>query len=124
MEIGAAEIRKWHTDPKPKGNGWSDIGYHYVIRRDGTVEEGRDMDAVGAHVKGYNEVSLGICLVGGWKGQFDFTRRQMDALEALVSALLLKYNKAVVRGHRSYNSKKSCPGFDVETWWYNGGYVA
>lgn len=118
MDIGVEEIRQWHLE-----KGWTDIGYHYVIRRDGNVEEGRQDDQMGAHVKGYNQVTLGICLVGGWKGKFDFTRKQMDALEALVSALLLKYKKAVVKGHRDIDNKKTCPGFDVPQWWYNGEWV-
>ena len=117
MDAGVEEIRKWH-----KEKGWSDVGYHFVIRRNGVVEEGRHEDAVGAHVKGYNEVTLGICLMGGWKGEFDFTRQQMDALEALIGALLLKYKKAVVRGHNDYDDGKKCPCFDVMQWWYNGEY--
>ena len=117
LDVGVEEIRKWHMD-----KGWNDVGYHYVIRRNGVVEEGRDKDAVGAHVRGYNQVTLGICLVGGWKGKFDFTKAQMAALEALIGSLLLVYKHATVRGHRDYNKNKDCPGFDVETWWFNGTY--
>ena len=60
MDIGVEEIRRWH-----KERGWSDIGYHYVIRRNGKIEEGRNDGIVGAHAKGMNENSLGICMVGG-----------------------------------------------------------
>jgi N-acetylmuramoyl-L-alanine amidase len=60
MDIGAKEIRRWHKD-----RGWDDIGYHYVIRRNGDVEIGRPENAVGAHVAGKNSTSVGICLVGG-----------------------------------------------------------
>ena len=59
MDIGAADIDRWHRQ-----RGWRKIGYHYVIRRNGEVETGRDMDAVGAHCKGMNDKSVSICLVG------------------------------------------------------------
>lgn len=61
MDIGAAEIRDWHVNE----NSWDDIGYHIVIRRDGTIEMGRQEGAQGAHAAGYNHDSFAICLVGG-----------------------------------------------------------
>lgn len=112
MDIGVAEIRQWHLD-----KGWDDIGYHYVIRRNGAVETGRDVDAVGAHVRGFNAITVGICLVGGRDGMFDFTRPQMDSLEGMLMTLTALYPKAAVRGHRDYDNNKSCPGFDVKEWW-------
>jgi N-acetylmuramoyl-L-alanine amidase len=63
-DVSAADIKRWHTDPKPKGNGWRDIGYSHVIRIDGTIELGRPVEQVGAHVAGHNSDSIGICLVG------------------------------------------------------------
>ena len=54
------DIRKWHTDPKPHGNGWRDVGYHYVVLLDGTIQIGRQLEVLGAHVKGYNRNSIGI----------------------------------------------------------------
>lgn len=63
MDIGVEEIRKWHVE----GNSWTDIGYHYVIRRDGTIEDGRPIERPGAHVKGHNSNSIGIAWVGGWR---------------------------------------------------------
>src|SRR3546814_13006463 len=57
MDIGAAVIKGWHVD----GNGWTDIGYHFVLRRNGAVEEGRPLDVVGAHAKNFNGRSIGIC---------------------------------------------------------------
>ena len=60
QNITEEDIRKWHLD-----RGWSDIGYHCVIRRNGMIEFGRPLDVCGAHVKGYNHNSIGICLVGG-----------------------------------------------------------
>ena len=65
MDIGVNEMRRWHTDPKPHGNGWTDIGYHAVIRRTGRIEIGRAWDQVGAHVVGHNRDSFGIVMVGG-----------------------------------------------------------
>jgi len=115
MDIGAKEIKRWHTDPKPRGNGWSDIGYHHVIRRDGAVEVGRAHGVIGAHAAGHNKTSIGVCLVGG-KGGFNFTRRQMDALDLLLESLVNCYPGAKVIGHRDVSSK-SCPSFDVKAWW-------
>ena len=119
MDIGAVEIRKWHTDPKPKGNGWRDIGYHFVIRRDGTVEDGRPIDQVGAHVAGHNSDSIGICLVGGVDDAgvpaANFTPEQWKALEALLRVLRAKFPKSTIHGHNEY-AAKACPSFDVNEW--------
>jgi hypothetical protein len=60
QDIGAKEIDSWH-----RAKGWSGIGYHFVIRRDGTIEQGRALHKYGAHAYGYNKVSLGICMIGG-----------------------------------------------------------
>ena len=60
MDIGVNEIRKWHLD-----RGWRDVGYHYMIRRNGEVELGRRNDDMGAHASGYNHNSIGVCLIGG-----------------------------------------------------------
>jgi len=109
MDIGFAEIDRWH-----KERGWIGCGYHKIIRRDGTVENGRDIDAIGAHVRGFNQTSIGICLVG----TSDFTDEQFDALKNLISDLLDRYPEASLRGHRDFpNVKKECPGFDVQKWW-------
>lgn len=127
-DIGADDIRAWHTAPPPKGNGWVDIGYHYVIRRDGTVDKGRDLDGdgnpendVGAHVYGHNRGTLGICLVGGidQRGQPDcnFTRHQWAALDALMIDLTRRHPQARVRGHRDADRGKACPTFDAAAWW-------
>ena len=117
MDIGAAEIRKWHTDPPPMGNGWDDIGYHYVIRRDGTLELGRAEEVVGAHVAGHNAHSIGICMVGG-KYDADYTRAQWATLASIVEYLKGKYQKAKVCGHRDLDKHKACPRFDAISWWY------
>lgn len=127
MDIGAAEIRKWHTDPAPKGRGWADIGYHFVIRRDGTVELGRDTDKdgdvyeeVGAHVAGWNKNSIGICMVGGKGANGDaennFTGKQFASLETILRVIKADYPRATVHGHREFDHGKQCPSFDVQEW--------
>lgn len=122
QDIGVDEIRQWHTLPKPKGNGWSDVGYNLVIRRDGTLENGRDIEAIGAHAKGYNSVSVGICLVGGMSefGEPDcnFTITQFETLRHVLDYLTEKYPDAETKGHRDLpNSDKPCPCFDVVAWY-------
>lgn len=114
MDIGVEEIRSWH-----KTRGWIDVGYHYVIRRDGTVETGRPLATVGAHCKadGRNHDSIGICLVGG-HSDFNYTRAQLHALVDLINTLSFAYPGVQVAGHRDFEDKKTCPGFDVHAWWY------
>lgn len=124
LDIGAAEIRAWHTAPGWQGapNGWSDIGYHFVIRRDGLVEPGRPVERVGAHVKGHNADSIGICLVGGvdaaGRAQGNFTLVQWGALQALTTGLAAEHG-ASVHGHNEF-AAKACPSFDVARWWRDG----
>lgn len=97
------------------------IGYHFVIKTDGTIQEGRPLDTVGAHVKGYNNESVGICLIGGIdkKGNScnNFTDEQFKALRELIVYLLSVYPDAKVQGHRDFpNVAKDCPCFDVKEW--------
>lgn len=116
LDIGAKDIRLWHTAPKPKGNGWLDIGYHYVIRRDGIMEPGRPVAHAGAHVAGHNYDTIGVCLVGG-KWEADYEPEQYDALAALIRSLFRRYGNLEVLGHRNLDPKKGCPRFDVRAWW-------
>lgn len=115
MDIGAAEIRRWHTE----NNGWRDIGYHLVIRRSGSLEVGRQLDDTGAHTAGMNSRSVGICLIGGVddKGQpaDNFTAAQRVTLDAALRMLVKAYPGAVVRGHRDF-ANKACPSFDAMEW--------
>jgi N-acetylmuramoyl-L-alanine amidase len=117
QNIGAKEIRSWH-----KAQGWKDIGYHFVIRRDGTVEKGRAVNAIGSHVKGYNHNSVGICMVGGigdnsWTPANNFTRAQWTSLKALVDTLIKRHPKARILGHRDFPGvSKACPCFDAKAW--------
>lgn len=118
MDIGRAEIDRWH-----KQKGWAGIGYHFVIRRDGTIEEGRPTDIPGAHAEGYNTRSLGICLVGGLSqdgrtAENNFTGLQMTILRMLLNKLKVgDYRTAEIVGHRDLPGvKKDCPSFDVRKW--------
>lgn len=118
MDIGATEIRQWHT----VDNGWSDIGYHYVIRRNGARELGRTLNSIGSHVKGFNSCSVGICMVGG-RGGNNFTLAQWAELEKLVKELLLAYPEVEVLGHCDLNSGKTCPNFNVQKWFSSIGDI-
>lgn len=123
MEIGVDEIRSWHVDD----NKWSDIGYHYVIKRDGTIENGRDIQKVGAHERRINRTSVAICLVGGKtqnfkEPDFNYTDKQMASLRSLVTRLVRYYPKAQVVGHNEF-SEKTCPNFNVPAWWAFGDII-
>ena len=110
MDIGAAEIRKWHVEERH----WNDIGYHWVCTRPGLLEAGRPEGIMGAHVAGMNKHSIGICLVGG-KPRYNFTGAQMNRLVELVREIKLRYPTATIHGHNEF-SDKDCPGFDVQVW--------
>lgn len=109
LDIGAEEIDRWH-----KQRGWQGIGYHFVIRRSGAVETGRPLETPGAHVVGHNKHSIGVCLVGGHRGEADFTFAQWAALRELLDDLVSKFPGAAVLGHRDLDEGKKCPGFDVK----------
>jgi len=118
MDIGVEEIRKWHRQ-----RGWLDVGYHKIIRRDGTIEDGRPLTAPGAHARGFNHTSVGICLIGGVesdvkKPESNYTHAQWESLEDITRDMLFMYPEAVVVGHRDLpNVNKACPSFDVLSWW-------
>lgn len=117
MDVGVKEIRHWHMQ-----KGWSDVGYHYVIRRDGTIEKGRTDSTPGAHARGYNLYSLGICMVGGLKkgttkAEANFTPAQYLSLQTLLEDLKSTYKDAEILGHRDLPGvNKACPSFDVKEW--------
>lgn len=116
-EVSVDTIRKWHTDPPPQGNGWSDIGYHYVIHLDGLTEIGRPVSIQGAHVSGENEDSIGVCYVGGVDKDLEpedtMTVEQEISFVELVKSLRLTFGYLSVHGHNEYSSK-ACPSFSVE----------
>lgn len=121
QDVGVREIRQWH-----KEQGWLDVGYHYIIKRDGTVEAGRDEGAVGSHAKGHNHNSIGVCLVGGiddkGKPEANFTPAQMNTLRSLLVTLLAKYPGAKLMAHHEV-APKACPSFDLRRWWNNNELV-
>lgn len=112
-EHDVEDITRWH-----KARGFATIGYHYLIKLDGTVELGRDVQDMGAHVKGQNRRSIGIAYVGGMnksmsKPKDTRTPEQDSALTNLIIALLEIYPDATVHGHNEF-SDKACPSFDVQ----------
>lgn len=105
-DIDIEDIRQWHKD-----RGWQDIGYHYVIKRDGTIQCGRLESEIGAHVKGHNSNSIGICLVGNDQ----FTKSQYNSLDRLYSDIFNRYAIPIekVKGHYEYTNQKTCPNIDM-----------
>ena len=106
----AAQIDTWHR----KDNHWKfGIGYHYVIRRDGTIEPGRPEWMVGAHCLNHNAHSLGICYEGGLDIRGDpadtRTEAQKKALRWLLGQLHRAYPRAVILGHHDLDPQKDCP---------------
>ena len=112
MDIGVEEITRWH-----KAKKFKTIGYHYVIRRDGILEIGRPVKESGAHLRGKNKDSIGVCFVGGKEGHGEqannFTVEQMQIGRMLMSDLHKKYPKATFHGHNEF-SNKPCPVFDID----------
>jgi len=123
-DFTAADIDLMH-----RNRGFRKIGYHYFIRKDGMVETGRDMSQpgkfeVGAHCKGSNSNSIGICVEGGVTraainvGVDNRTPAQIKAQIALIRELLVRFPNAKVQGHRDMPyAATQCPGFDVGVWW-------
>ena len=121
MDIGAKEIERWH-----KERGFFSLGYHAVIRRDGTIEDGRALDQPGAHAQRFNGQSVAVCLVGGVAedgktAENNFTPEQFYALRVLLAEWREKFPTAVILGHRDLSEygppiRKDCPSFDVRGW--------
>jgi N-acetylmuramoyl-L-alanine amidase len=116
-EVSVETIREWHTDPPPRGRGWSDIGYHYVIHLNGKIELGRPIEVQGAHTSGENEDSIGICYIGGVNAANEpkdtMTVLQAIAFVEIVKSLRLIFGKLSIHGHNEF-STKACPSFSVE----------
>lgn len=105
-------IRQWHLQ-----RGFSDIGYHYVIYRDGSIHTGRDESIIGAHCTGHNANSIGVCYIGGCASDGKTpkdtrTTEQKQSLVKLLKELKTKYPQASIHGHRDFSSK-ACPSFDA-----------
>jgi len=104
----AADIHRWH-----KQRGWDGIGYHAVITGTADIEPGRPDYWQGAHVKGHNADSLGICIITDTAPDED----QLRVLEGWLLAKLAEYPEAKVVGHRDLDSRKTCPNMDIPAWW-------
>ena len=116
MDIGVDKIREWHV----KERGWDDVGYHYIITRDGTIQQARSEEYMGAHAVAVNDRSIGICLIGGSddKGAWEqnFTPDQFTTLKALILNLQKKHGIKEIIGHYQVEPKKECPSFNVIGW--------
>lgn len=110
----AADIDLWH-----KQRGWKGIGYHYVVRRNGTIELGRPIEEIGAHCYPHNRHSIGICYEGGLdaNGVPDDTRslEQKRAMRQLLEELHGRFPKALIVGHRDLCPGRDCPCYDCIT---------
>ena len=118
MDIGADEIRKWHKEER----GFDDIGYHYVIKRNGEYEIGRPLAFQGAHAVAVNGRSIGVCLIGGLsennQPENNFTLEQFLTLKDVIEIIKRQYPhiKEII-GHCDVEAKKPhCPGFNVQEW--------
>ena len=112
-DFTVADIDRWH-----KQRGWQGIGYHYVVYRDGSIHNGRDIAVAGAHTSGYNKDSIGICYIGGvaadGKTPKDTrTAEQIVALRELVDKLKKQYPQATIHGHYEF-ANKACPSFKIQ----------
>ena len=122
MDFGVDKVTTWH-----KNRGFDTIGYHYLIKRDGTLEAGRDEDLVGAHAVQVNGTSIGVALVGGgnvdmgWEN--NFLPEQFDTLKQIISRLKENYDITKIIGHYQVDDKKKCPSFDVPKWLEENGLV-
>jgi N-acetylmuramoyl-L-alanine amidase len=131
-ELSVKEIRRWHTDPPPKGRGWSDIGYHFLIHQDGTIERGRHIDKVGAHTWGNNYGSVGVAYCGGvekkikksldkekpkskttYEPKDTMTKAQEKSFRDLFVMLEVFFGELKLRGHNDYTNQKACPSFNM-----------
>ena len=111
IDFNINDIRRWH-----KAQGWKDVGYHYVILLNGTIQQGRALEEIGSHCKGHNAHSIGICYIGRLdkNGKIKDTRtnQQKAALYNLLNKLCERFPDALIHGHNEFSSK-SCPCFDV-----------
>ena len=112
-DVSPEEIKRWHVEER----GWSDVGYHFIITIDGVVHSGRPLEIQGAHTKGHNSESIGICYVGGMDKEMKYakdtrTEEQKESLVNLICELKDIYD-CKVYGHNNF-SNKECPSFDAK----------
>jgi len=113
QNVSVETIRKWHVE----GRGWSDIGYHFYIDIEGNIFKGRDIAKMGAHAKGYNRNSIGICYCGGVEADGKTPKdtrneKQKEALLCVLRTLRAMFPSASIHSHRDY-ANKACPSFDA-----------
>lgn len=111
--VTAADVNAWHLE-----RGFAGIGYHYLIRLDGMVETGRPLGRIGAHCRGHNQASIGVCYVGGigadGRPADTRTSAQKAALVMLIAELRRRFGPLPVSGHSDYSSK-ACPCFSARS---------
>ena len=109
---GQQDIDRWHRQ-----KGWNGCGYHYVVRRDGTIETGRPLEMVGAHCVHHNQHSIGVCYEGGLDADGltadTRTKIQKVAMRQLLEKLHEQFPKAIIAGHNVFDPTKDCPCFDA-----------
>ena len=117
-DVTVDEIRRWHVEEK----NWSDIGYHWIVTLNGTLERGRPEHIQGAHAKGFNKNSIGLCYVGGVDKDMipkdTRTEGQKETLKCILEDLKDRYPNAEIIGHRDVSSK-ACPSFDAKAEYNN-----
>ena len=110
-KTSAEEIKSSHLE-----RGFSDIGYHYIVHLDGSISYGRNIEKIGAHSRGQNKMSIGVCYIGGLDECLDAkdtrTPQQKESLLILLKTLKKLHSKAVIYGHRDF-SEKACPSFNA-----------
>lgn len=111
-DFTVSDIKKWHL-----ARGFSDIGYHYIIYRDGSINKGRDESKIGAHCTGHNSNSIGVCYIGGCTADGKTpkdtrTEAQKNSLLKLLRELKNKYPKVSIHSHKDF-ANKACPSFDA-----------
>ena len=112
VNVSTSTIKRWHV----QGRGWSDIGYHYVIGLDGAIDYGRAINRSGAHTKGENETSIGICYIGGLskskRAKDTRTEAQKKSLIKILKTLTHIYPEASIHSHFEF-ANKACPCFNA-----------
>jgi len=112
MNVSRDTIRDWHL-----ARGFNDIGYHFYIDLDGNIHKGRDIAKIGAHSKGQNRSSIGICYCGGVESDGKTPKdtrneAQKEALLCVLRTMKAMYPDAVIHSHRDF-ANKACPSFDA-----------
>ena len=112
MNVTKKDLHQWHVVDR----GWSEIGYHWFIKFNGSLHECRDESKQGAHCKAVNDCSIAICLEGGADGIDNFTRSQKKVLRTLINGLKKQHPNASLVGHSHFDNK-ACPSFNVVEWY-------